>query len=457
MKPSAVIIAGLGFGDEGKGATVDYLSRQLHPDLIIRYNGGAQALHHVVTDDGREHGFAQYGSGAFVNVPTFLSRFCLLNPGNMLRERQHLVQLGLEPKAFVEGNALIITPFQQALNRLAEWARGHLLHGSCGQGIGQTRSDFLKYGEQVLFAKDLKSPVTARQKLQFLQDKAREAVTNRVSFSGLPQIQEHLSLIDSNVVIEYLLREYERWLRTVDILDHVQSRMMIKTAKTLVFEGAQGVLLDETHGFLPYNTWTDTTFHNAEHLLRDAGWEGEIRKLGVIRAYQTRHGAGPFPTEEGWNVPEKHNETGNFQGNFRVGAIDTCALKYAIQICGGVDEIYMTCIDRLQEIPELKVGRAYSGFNYNDVQREAWKTDWSRRLFGASPVYIRLNSIAEYLKSIQDELDVAITNISFGPTASQRFVCQSSSSDPTSKAGKKSTMTTAPSKSSAGRAGTVST
>src|SRR5437763_522887 len=127
-KRQAILIADLGYGDAGKGATVDYLARLTAAHTVVRYNGGAQAAHNVVAPDGRHHTFAQFGSATFLpGVRTHLSRFMVLHPLAMVREAEHLGVLGITDalgRTTIDGDALVISPYQQAANRLRELARG---------------------------------------------------------------------------------------------------------------------------------------------------------------------------------------------------------------------------------------------------------------------------------------------------------------------------------------------
>src|SRR3954462_3394351 len=118
----AIIVVDLAFGDCGKGTIVDFLTRQYEAHTVVRFNGGPQAGHNVVTADGRHHTFAQFGSGSFVpGVRTLLSRFMLIEPYALLNEAAHLEQIGVpDPmsRLFIDGRCLVITPPQQAANRL---------------------------------------------------------------------------------------------------------------------------------------------------------------------------------------------------------------------------------------------------------------------------------------------------------------------------------------------------
>src|SRR5215207_2982677 len=171
---TAILIADLGFGDAGKGSIVDYLTRSTGAHTVIRYNGGAQAAHNVMTPGGRHHTFAQFGSGTFVpGTRTHLSRYMTVHPLAMLAEERHLRSLGISDafrRVTIDGEALVTTPFQQSANRLKEIARGDGRHGSCGMGVGETMSDWLTHGPRVLFAADLRSRAVTLKKLTFLRE-----------------------------------------------------------------------------------------------------------------------------------------------------------------------------------------------------------------------------------------------------------------------------------------------
>src|SRR5688572_10125316 len=135
MTKRATVLADLGFGDAGKGSITDYLVRETGAHTVVRYNGGAQAAHRVVTPDEREHIFAQFGSGTFVpGVKTLLSQYMMIDPVAMLNEEEHLYNLGAGvddafDRTFVHENAIIITPYHRIVNQLREEARGVARHG----------------------------------------------------------------------------------------------------------------------------------------------------------------------------------------------------------------------------------------------------------------------------------------------------------------------------------------
>ncbi len=363
----AFLVADLGYGDAGKGSIVDFLARQFSAVTVIRYNGGAQAAHNVIDPIGRHHTFAQFGSGTFVpGVRTHLSRFMLVDPLNLLREERHLHTLGVTDslaRLTIHHEALVTTPYHQALNRLREIARDHERHGSCGLGIGETMADALALGDRVPRVGDARDPVGLRQKLQTLREwKLAQLQTIRADLPATEQTQRECAIIEDARFLDFLVDTYRRWAQQVSIVnDRDQARIL--TAAVIIFEGAQGVLLDEWYGFHPYTTWSTTTFKNADALLQEHHYDGEVVRLGLVRAYATRHGPGPFVTEDDALksiLPEAHNVPNAWQLAMRVGHFDAVATRYALALTGPIDALAITHVDRLRHIAEWKMATHYS-------------------------------------------------------------------------------------------------
>ncbi len=334
------LVAGLGFGDEGKGTTVDYLARREPASLVVRYNGGAQAAHNVVAG-GVHHTFSQLGSGTFAGAATLLSRHVLINPVALLAEAAHLRALGVArplSRVFVEGEALVTTPFHVAANRLRESARSRR-HGSCGMGIGETTQDAIEAPEQALRVADLARPGVARAKLHAVRAR-KLALTRdlRPTLPATPAVGRELALIEDERSVALCLERFAAFRRGVHVVDVSLLGEALRGDAHVVFEGAQGVLLDQDYGFQPHTTWTDITFANARELLARAGFAGPVERLGVLRGYMTRHGAGPFVTGDPAMArlsAHDHNATGEWQGGLRSGALDLVAVAYAVEVLGG--------------------------------------------------------------------------------------------------------------------------
>ncbi len=409
-----VIVVDLGYGDAGKGSVVDWLcSREgsRPARTVVRFNGGAQAAHNVVTPDGRHHTFAQFGSGSFTpGVATHLSRFMLVDPLALAAEAAHLAAVGV-PDALgrltVDRDALLTTPYHRAANQARERARGGGRHGSCGMGIGETVRYALSDPRRAPRVGDCQSPRVLARKLAVLRDR----------------LTDELGPLDAPPVLDVTdaCQEFAGRVRLTgpEYLDR------LLRAGPVVFEGAQGVLLDEWHGFHPYTTWSTTTFANAQELLAQAGMTGV--RLGVIRCYLTRHGNGPFVTEDPTlELPERHNGTGEWQGPFRVGHFDAVALRYAIEVAGGVDALALTHLDAAERQPlrachaYLADGERIDRLPYLPTRDLARQERMTNLLLRARPDYA--GRTGPWPDIAAQELGAPVTLTSFGPTRSDKAV-----------------------------------
>jgi adenylosuccinate synthase len=359
--PEAVAVVDLGFGDSGKGLCVDALARGAGPVLVVRFNGGAQAGHNVVAPDGRHHTFSQFGAATFVpGARTFLSRRMVVHPTALLFEARALAANGVADaweRLAISESALVATPFHQALGRLRELARGDARHGSCGAGVGEAVRDSLAPGAAVLRVGDLGDRAKTRRALALSQEAARAEA--RALGAGGAAADAELRLLDDPRAADAWLDRVAEFSRSARVVDDDFLLKSEAEGGALIFEGAQGVLLDERHGFHPHTTWSDCTFRGAEELL--AG-RRPLRRLGVLRTYLVRHGAGPFPTEDaalGGRLHEAHNADGPWQGPVRVGWPDWVLLRYALRACGGVDALALTYLDALDGAREWRAAVAH--------------------------------------------------------------------------------------------------
>ena len=367
MESQNDIVIGLGFGDEGKGTVTDYLCTLKPVNAVVRFSGGAQTAHNVVLENGQHHTFAQFGSGTMRGVQTLLSKYMMVNPFTMAAEANALIpKIGYDPFdiTLVSSTALLTTPLHAAVNHLREIARGGDAHGSCGMGIGETRSYALKHPILAVEVNDLRLPGYLEAKL----DEYRKWAENTFG------VENFVAPSTDELMVSYMSLMADNRLRIVSDRD---IREEIRKGYN-VFEGSQGVLLDEAMGFHPHTTWSDTTSQKAQRLLAEAGLpQGNV--IGVTRSYTTRHGYGPFPSEfigEAWreSFPEEHNGAGRWQGSWRGGYLDLPLLKYAVKANHGVDEIAVTHLDT----PVEKVVTGYHGLgdmipasNKNLIYQEA--------------------------------------------------------------------------------------
>ena len=427
----AIVVVDLAFGDCGKGAIIDYLAREHGAHTVVRFNGGPQAGHNVVTPDGRHHTFSQFGSATFLpRVRTLLSHFMLIEPYAMLNEAAHLREVGVPDameRLFIDERCPVITPVHQAANRIRELSRGAAAHGTCGLGVGETTRDVIHRPERLIRAGDLHDRAIVREKLRLLRAKYLASLASHISALAHERGARHsLETLRDASWFDAAIDNYAEVARRAHIVSPDASRSMLRDTGTTIFEGAQGVLLDETFGFHPYTTWSDTTFANATALLDDARFDGRRTRLGVLRAYFTRHGPGPFVTEDPSlreRLPEPHNVDVGWQGPFRVGVFDAVAARYAISVAGPIDGLALTHLDRVDRLPP-NVCTAYTasaGRTINVLPRDGSPklTDLIR---SCRPNLVRLSECSEpALRSeIEPALSLPVMIRSFGPTAHEK-------------------------------------
>ncbi len=445
---TAILVADLGYGDSGKGVTIDALAEKYHAHAVVRYNGGAQAAHTVTTPDGRVHTFAQFGSATFLpEVVTYLSEYMLVDPLALVNEEAHLAQVGVHDAfawLYIDESALMLTPFARALNRLNEIARNETRFGSCGMGVGETVRFANKNPREALQMKDMLDPLLLQAKLAGQQETMRDMLpTFAHELQNDLVVKEELAILNDLSLPERLASRYQEIVKKFQIVGEEWGNAFFKKSGVILFESAQGVLLDQQFGFAPYTTWSNTTFKNAEAILDKFDFRGERIRLGVVRAYGTRHGPGPFVTESPELtklLPDTHNIFNEWQRTFRVGWFDAVATRYALRVVGGVDGLVITNIDRISKLTEWRFADTYDvgsdeflrdlefspASNYTDQEK------LSKLLFRTKPVYQRLSldpnmqhSLTEGAHSLFDEIEKAlgapVRLVGHGPSRTQKY------------------------------------
>jgi adenylosuccinate synthase len=342
------VVLGSQYGDEAKGLTVSFLCEEYKNKggnpLVVRSSGSGQAGH-TVNYNGNRHVFSNFGSGTMQGVPTYWSEYCPLIPLGVLNEYNSLKKIkGLEPKLYVNPLSPVTTPYDKKFNCEVEKQNNH---GSCGMGFGQTiqrQEDYYK-----LFVQDLFHERILIQKLVGIKNYYAK------KFSIEPRFLDDALGIKLDDFL-YVVNEIKKII-TVD------SGFELLKQHDLVFEGSQGILLDQDFGFFPNVTRSNTTSKNAIELMEKHSLFGDKEReiYYITRAYQTRHGNG-FMTNEGLfgELNLKNNEletnvTNEWQGNFRKSVLDLDLLNYALQCdsnfsMGFKKNLVITCVDQVGEV-----------------------------------------------------------------------------------------------------------
>ena len=325
---SAKIVLGLGYGDEGKGITTDYLCSQAKNPIVIRFSGGQQAGHTVMTN-GQKHIHSNFGAGTLRGIPSYFSEHTVFYPATIAREMKVLNDKGISTRLVLHPLAKMTTPYDVFDNRTDY---KNLKDGSCGLGISKT----MKRTESPfkLYAIDLLD-------INMLKHKLLKIATHYYGDKKLNLAQSHelMDFFDAVQRIDWEVRNYD-FLTEFD---------------ELIFEGSQGILLDMDHGIFPHVTHANTTSKNAHEILDKLN----VTKRDIFyvtRCYSTRHGSGPFMNGKLnlINNEEEINVYNEWQKDFKTDYLDYSKLNYAL----AVDDIYsnskattknlmVTCLDQL--------------------------------------------------------------------------------------------------------------
>jgi adenylosuccinate synthase len=286
----------------------------------------------------------------------------MVNPSTLWNEAMSLERLGGIEAPYdlltVERGALLTTPPHMYANQIRESMRGEGRHGSCGLGIGETMAYSLKYPDDAPRVGDLEKSDLLKEKVELLVKRLSDDL-------GRPLEGWHSDSKDRFYGRCELITK-RQCLVDSDYLPEVMRK------RSTVFEGAQGVLLDQDYGFHPYTTWSNTTLENAMTLIKD--YEGDVTRMGITRSYLTRHGPGPFPSYVPAmnSVSEAHNAFGEWQRDFRRGYLDLILLRYALEVVGGVDEIAMTHMDWVFRDEVQWAVTDYKGIDYSTSEVFEW-------------------------------------------------------------------------------------
>ena len=360
-------VVDLGFGDAGKGLVVDALTRRLGATTVARVNGGAQAGHNVVTPDGRHHCFSQVGAGSFTpGVRTVHGPQVVLHLGALAIEAAALGRVGVPgilSRIDASERCRVVTPWDQACGRLRELARGDARHGSCGTGVGEVVRASIEEPTTVVRLGDLRSPSLARRAAVRARNRARASAAD-IDPTPAPSSAAEAAVLTDDEIIDRWLGQARSVAQTLVADDDRLARVL--GAGPVVVEGAQGVLLDQDHGFHPYTTWSSCTFAPIDDLVDQFLPGAHATRLGVVRTLPVRHGPGPFPTHEpalDGAIAEAHNCTGPWQGAVRHGWPDQVMAHYAADVAGRIDGVVVTHLDTWRSLTGGQLATTYESLD----------------------------------------------------------------------------------------------
>lgn len=424
-----VIVVGAQFGDEGKAKVTDLLAK--NADVVVRYQGGCNAGHTVVVD-GETYKFHLIPSGALYQKTCIMGPGMVIDPERFLSEVEALGNLISVDKLRVSTTAHVTMPYHLMIDAAEEDSRGDQKIGTTKRGIGPTYAD--KCARSGIRVEDLLDEKVLRSKLEWMIPR-KNVILERLY--NLPPLK----------VEEVFAQYYEYGQRMAKYVSDTAAIIFnsVGQKKNILFEGAQGTLLDLDHGSYPYVTSSSPTAGGA---CIGAGIGPTIidRVIGVSKAYMTRVGEGPFPTEQEGEVGDMLRQIGKAWAEVgvttgrprRCGWFDAVLGRYSVRI-NGLDCLAITKLDVLDEFDEIKICNAYRDKTTGETFKElpsigasfknmepiyetfkGWKSSTSEcRSYKDLPVEAR-----KYLDFLADELDVSIAIVSVGPQRDQTIVIE---------------------------------
>ena len=422
-----VVVIGTQWGDEGKGKVVDLLTDKA--DAVVRFQGGHNAGHTLVID-GHQTVLHLIPSGVLrENVRCLIGNGVVLSPSALLKELGELQEAGIDARSRmgISESCTVILPYHIALDQAREIARGKKAIGTTGRGIGPAYED--KVSRRGIRLGEMMDEKHFAERLREVMDYHNFSL-------------EHLYKQDTVDYQQVLDEGLAQAAQMADLVMDVPGALheLRKQGKSVMFEGAQGVLLDIDHGTYPYVTSSNTTAGGAA-----AGTGTGPRELdyilGIVKAYTTRVGAGPFPTEleegdkDGDHMGVKGHEFGATTGRKRrCGWLDTVALRRSLLI-NSVTGMCITKLDVLDGMATLKICVAYQ-FDGKEIDIPPAGADnfercvpvyiempgWSESTVGATSYDDLPQAAKNYLRKIEELVEAPIDIISTGPDRDETIV-----------------------------------
>jgi adenylosuccinate synthase len=424
-----IVVVGTQWGDEGKGKVVDVITP--HVNVVVRFSGGNNAGHTVVV--GREkYVLHTIPSGILHNgCRCVVGCGVVIDPGSLIEEMESLVQRGvtLDGNLYISKNAHLIMPYHPALDRASEAKRGARRIGTTGKGVGPAYVD--KAARVGIRMADLLNERLFREKLE-----VNLAYKNRL----LREFYDAETFGVEAILNQYL--RYAGWLAPYITDTALLLSKWIDSGYSVLFEGAQATMLDIDHGTYPYITSSSTTAGGAA-----TGTGVPPTKihgvLGVAKAYSTRVGEGPFPTEMKGKMAETIRARGNEYGNTtgrprRCGWFDGVVLRYAVRI-NGCDTVALTKLDVLDQCETVKVctGYRWRGDIITDFPEEETAmgelepvyeeiSGWMSSTVGAKNEADLPAKARRYLERLEELIGVPFCLISTGAQRDETILCEDS-------------------------------
>jgi len=366
-------VTDLGPGDGGKGGVVHKLCLTSRAHTVVKV-GGAQGSHGVRTSRGEHFNFSQFGCGTFEGVRTHISTRFVADPNALLNEGELLRNAWQMRDAYdlltVDERVLCTTPFHRAASQLKELALKGKPRGTIGTGVGEAFLDAELHPELAIRVSDIPK-LNLLDRLEAVREhklaQLAPVIAGGFWDADRAEADEQIARLHDSGLSAWTAERFREMAAKVHIVDggHLGEKILSKDGAVVV-ESSHGVLTDRYAGFHPHTSKLRTLPRFTHEMLRESGYGGRVVNVGVTRAYQIRHGAGPMVTEDASMLdsllPGSNKEENRYQGKVRVGPLDFVSLRYALDACGGpsaCDALALTWFDQVQHNGVWKVCEHY--------------------------------------------------------------------------------------------------
>ena len=412
-------VIGLQWGDEGKGKIVDFLSENF--DLVTRYQGGNNAGHTVIVEN-TTYKLNLIPSGVIRGKVCFLGQGIVLDPDHFVQEYKKIIEKIKDPRIYLSSNIPLILNYHKQLDRINESIlTGESKIGTTSKGIGPAYQD--KVGRKSIKLYDLTNSQILKEKLSTIKQ-FYDPILNAFG--------------EDRIDIDKTLESLNNFFIQVKSL--IVDNNLIKndySNKNILFEGAQGALLDLDHGSYPFVTSSNTISSN---ISIGSGLQVDFETIGIFKAYATRVGNGPFPSELfdkiGDYIADKGVEFGTVtKRKRRCGWLDLVSLKYSCEI-NNVKELCITKVDVLNDLDEIKICKSYQERQFHEINfsDSAYLSNFKLNSsdFKTFPSWGDIDGILNYdhlpqnlknyISYIEEYLDLPIKIVSIGPERNQTIL-----------------------------------
>lgn len=372
-------------------------------------------------------------------VSTVLADPVVVHPTALLVEAEALGRISIHDalsRLKIDARCRITTPYHQAAGRLRELLRGGAAHGTCGVGVGETVRHSIGHPEQVMRYADLLQAGSVHagaqmEKLNAIRETLLAEFSPLCEEGGEGWFTQEYQTLQNDALAKTWLNHCHALARQCPPGSNDAIHDQLTQPGGVLFEGAQGVLLDEWRGFHPHTTWSTISTAAVEEVAAGFGISESIKHYGVLRAYLTRHGAGPFPTHDSSldaGLPEPHNQGTGWQGDFRRGHPDAVLLRYALEAVGGLSGLLLSHLDVFENGVGLKWCESYEAGSSLRVDRLLLggpqdldhQISLTRQLLDARPHYAEesVDSAGSFLERIASVTSLPVVLRSYGNTTS---------------------------------------